>query len=111
MANTPKPQRAVKKLNRVIEKPDVASAYGTKISKKDVKKAGVAGKKVQAVWDKNKPYKDKKAAETEDTKRDPNKGRVVGKPTGTRPVKNPQKWVSMQNNIKSSPVAKKKNGQ
>jgi hypothetical protein len=110
MANTPKPQRVVKKLNKVIGKTDTAAAYGTSISKKDVKKAGVAGRKVQAVWDKNKPYKDKKAAESEGTKRDPNKGRVVGKPTGTRPVKNPQKWNGMDNNVKSSPVAKKKNG-
>jgi hypothetical protein len=110
MANTPKPQRAVKKLNRVIGNAEAKEVYGKSVAKKEVKKANTAGKKVQSVSDKNAPYKKATAAKNEDTKRDPNKGRVVGKPTGTRPAKNPQKWAGMENNVKSSPVARKKNG-
>jgi hypothetical protein len=110
MANTPKPQRAVKKLNRTIGNAEAKGVYGKPVTKKEVKRADAAGKKVQAVSDKNAPYKKATEAKNEGTKRDSNKGRVAGKPTGTRPAKNPQKWSGMENNVKSSPVAKKKNG-
>lgn len=108
MANRPKPQRAFSKLNRVIAKTDIAAVTGKTLSKKDAKKADVAGRKVQAVWDKNVPYMKKRADETVGTKRDPNKGRVFGKPTGKAPVKSPQSAKAMGNQTKSSPIAKKK---
>jgi len=115
MANRPKPQRVIKKLNRGIGKVEAKQVYGMPVSKKEIKKSDKAGKKVMPLNIKQSEYR--KAQEKKedyvhpwDSKRDPNKGKVVGKSTGTSPDRRAQKWNAKENNVKPSIVAKKKNG-